>query len=342
MNLTIADADALDSARWNQQLSSLGGPIQLTPEWAAFVSAKDHVLPLFVSGGLDDEPGAAIVYLSGPAHWPLSRWPTAFTDCVPLATDKIEFLAQLERLLRQRGCISLAINSFAYDKVEPLPLAPLGFTEKARLEFVLPLEGGLDAAWRGTRPTLRNDIRRFERSRVSCNTRGDRGIAAVLHGIEEATTARHRTQGKEGLSMREATYDALWATLVNTGRARAYLAERDGVPLASVVIGSCGANAYYLYGGSTPDGLALNAPKGLLWFAIQREYEMGVREFNLGGMNAAAAEPSSFDHGLYKFKTAFGAAQRRCISGNKVFRPTIKTLQDRLRTAFQSVRLLRR
>ena len=104
------------------------------------------------------------------------------------------------------------------------------------------------------------------------------------------------------------------------------------------MVGVCGANAYYIYGGATPEGLTLNAPKGLLWFAIQKEYEQGVREFNLGGMPASAAQPSSLDHGLYQFKTSFGGAERSCISGRKVFRPILTTIQTGLRDVNQSIR----
>jgi lipid II:glycine glycyltransferase (peptidoglycan interpeptide bridge formation enzyme) len=111
-----------------------------------------------------------------------------------------------------------------------------------------------------------------------------------------------------------------------------------GVPIASVVVGTCGGKAYYLYGGATPDGLALNAPKGLLWFAVQQEYGNGVREFNLGGMSATADRPDSLDHGLYKFKTGFGASQRSCISGRKVLRPVVVKLHAQLHAAVQSLR----
>ena len=244
-------------------------------------------------------------------------------------------LVDLEPVLRRRGVSEFQLNSFAYNGASPIPLVPLGYAETARFEFALSLDQGTDAVWRGVRSTLRNDIRRFERSGVVCRVRSDRGVVSALHGIELETAARHRARGKQGNPMREATYEALWETLVKPGRVRVYLAERDGVPIASVVIGVCGANAYYLYGGAITDGLSLNAPKGLLWFAIQQEYAEGVREFNLGGMSATAADPSSLDHGLYKFKTGFGAVERSCISGRKVLRPLLVTVQARLRGVFR-------
>lgn len=330
--------ETVDAACWNQQIVSLNGPMQLTTEWASFVCAKDRLQPLFIESGSGDAAVVAIVYLSSSSKWPLSRWPVASADSLPLAGDRTRALADIELALRRRGVSEFQLNSFAYDGAAPFPLAPQGYAEMARYEFVLSLDQGVDVAWRATRPTLRNDIRRFERSGVMCRIRPDRGVVSELHGIEQETASRHRAQGKTGNPMREATYEALWETLVRTGRARIYTAEKAGVPIASVVIGVCGANAYYLYGGATPNGLALNAPKGLLWFAIQQEYAAGVREFNLGGMSATAADPGSLDHGLYKFKTAFGAAERLCISGQKILRPELVAAKTGLRTFIRRVR----
>ncbi len=203
----------------------------------------------------------------------------------------------------------------------------MGYFETSRYEFMLSLENGIDAAWRGTRSTLRNDIRRFERSGVVCCVRSDHGAMSALRDIDQETAIRHRMQGKPVTAMPEASFDALWHNLVNTGRVRIYLAEKNGIPIASVVVGQCGKNAYYLYGGATRDGLSINAPKGLLWCAIKNEYAQGIREFNLGGMAASAAEPNSIDHGLYKFKTGFGGIKRYCISGNLTLQPLlVKTL----------------
>lgn len=330
--------ETVDATRWNQRIASLNGPMQLTTEWVSFVCTKDRLHPLFLESSQGDDSIAAIVYLASSSKWPLSCWPLASADCIPLASNRAGALADLELVLRRQGVSEFQLNSFAYDGASPIRLAPLGYAETERYEFVLSLEQGGDAILRGMRPTLRNDIRRFERSSVVCRTRLDYGVVSALHGIEQETALRHRAQGKQGNPMRETTYVALWENLIKTGRARVYLAEKEGVAIASVVVGVCGANAYYLYGGATPDGLALNAPKGLLWFAIQQEYEEGVREFNLGGMAASAAQPDSLDHGLYKFKTGFGACERSCISGRKVLRPALVKMQAQLRGVVQSLR----
>ena len=304
--------------------------MQLTTEWAAFACSQNNLRPLFLESSQGDNSFAAIVYLPASGKWPMSRWPSASADCIPLAIDRATAIAEIEDILHRQGVSEFQLNSFAYDGASPIQLAPLGYAENARIEFALSLEKGLEATWNGMRPTLRNDIRRFERSGVECRLRSDEGVVSALHGIEQETALRHRAQGKPGSPMREATYRALWEHLVKSGRARVYLAEKNGAAIASAVIGGFGPNSYYLYGGAIPDGLSLNAPKGLLWFAIQQEFAEGVREFNLGGMSATAARPDSIDHGLYKFKTGFGATERSCISGHKVILPVIVATQAHL------------
>lgn len=331
--------ETVDSSRWNQRIVSLNGPMQLTTEWVSFVCAKDNLRPCFLESRHGDDAIVAIVYVSSSNRWPLSRWPAASADCIPIANDRARAIAAIETVLRRRGVSEFLLNSFAYDDATPVHLAPLGYVEKARYEFALSLGQGIDKVWSGLRPTMRNDIRRFGRTGVACHARADQGLVSALHGIEKETALRHRAQGKPGNPMRESTYEALWQYLVQTGRARVYLAEKDGVSLSSVVVGVCGTNAYYLYGGSTVEGLALNAPKALLWFAIEQEYGEGVRDFNLGGMAATAAQADSLDHGLYKFKTGFGATERACISGRKVLRPVLVNAQAHL---LRIVRNLRR
>ena len=324
MNKLFSSND-IDPIHWNERIVSLDGPMQLTTEWASFVCAKDNLRSFFFQSDNGDTSVASIIYLSSSSQWPLSRWPSASTDCIPLAGDRSEVIYELELALRKLGVIDLQLNSFAYESPSPIQLAQFGYEETARYEFVLSLQNGIDAVWLGTRATLRNDIRRFERSGIVCRTRSEKEIISALHKIEMETALRHRANGKHGNPMRKATYESLWTHVVNTGRAHIYLAEKEGEAIASVVIGVCGKNAYYLYGGATHEGLANNAPKGLLWFAIQQEYESGIREFNLGGMSVTAENPDSLDHGLFKFKTAFGATQRSCISGHKELRPILVT-----------------
>jgi lipid II:glycine glycyltransferase (peptidoglycan interpeptide bridge formation enzyme) len=132
---------------------------------------------------------------------------------------------------------------------------------------------------------------------------------------------RHREQGKASAELSRRKIELLWKHVVRPGRARAYFALKAEAAVSAVVVGTCGPRGYLLYSGSTSDGLNTHASKGLLWHAIQTEYERGIREFNLGGMAEIAAREDSVDHGLYRFKRGFGGEERICTGGYKVLRP---------------------
>lgn len=328
--MNVITIEALDSERWNQRIADIAAPMQLTTEWAAFVQAKDGVRPYFYESS-DGTSACGILYLASSSRWPLSLWPTAFSDCLPVGPGDSTALPAVEQLLRERGVVEFQQNSFAFDGDAPFDLASLGFSTLERLEFGLSLQDGCESAWQRFRPTLRNDLRRFERCGVVCALRNDLDLVGVLHAIEQETAVRHQTQGKVVRPMVREVYQMLWTHLVRPGRARVYIAEQADNALAFAVIGAIGEQAYYIYGGAKPEALKLNAPKGLLWYAIQAEYERGVRHMNLGGMAASAAQPESVDHGLYKFKTAFGASETRCVSGRKTLRPVTASTLSRLR-----------
>lgn len=319
MRFTVSEE--VDSSCWNAKVLAAGGPVQLTAEWTKFVAAKDGSEPLYVDGGTSDDPVLAVVYLARSVLWPVARWPTASAECLPLARDSMAAVTALEQMLRERRCSEVTLNSYA--ATEAVPLHRIGYTETRRLEFELSLSSGVESTWRGFRATLRQRLRQFEKSRCTCRIRTDDEALAAFCAIEAETFERHRRLGKIYQPTREETFSLLWTTVLNSGRARAYFAEKEGRPVAGAIVGSYGDRAYYLYGGATQLGLSVQAPKGLLWFAIQREYERGVRRFNLGGMSQDAVQPDSVDYGLYEFKRGFGASERVCISGHKILIPWV-------------------
>ena len=110
-------------------------------------------------------------------------------------------------------------------------------------------------------------------------------------------------------------YRALARTVVADGGARILVARLDGRPLSCLLIGELGPRAYYLMGGSSPEGLTLNAASLLMWRASGLLRERGVDHLNLGGVPAHAEEEDAVEHGLYRFKDGFGARRFLCRSG---------------------------
>ncbi len=282
--------------------------------------------PLFLEG----EGGglAAVAYVARPSRWPLSQWATIHCDALPACPDVVAALRPLEETLRGHGGVDLSLGSFAAPAT--VELAPHGYAETRRLEFVLGLDGGLDAVYRGFRKTQRHEIRKFEGSGAVCVDAGDAASIDWFCSIEAATVERHRAQGKGYACTSRRTLELLWEEVVRTGRGRAYFALREGVAVSTAVVGICGPRLYLLYSGSTPDGFSIHASKGLLWHVMNQEYDRGVRECNLGGVPPGSSAPDSVDHGLYRFKQGFGGVERVCISGQKVLRPAAARCREAL------------
>lgn len=82
--------------------------------------------------------------------------------------------------------------------------------------------------------------------------------------------------------------------------------------LAGALVGWAGDRAFYVMGGSTPDGYRAAASVWLQWRIMSLLIERGCRHYSLGGSPAGVAASDHPAHGLYKFKMGFGAEVLRC------------------------------
>jgi hypothetical protein len=97
-----------------------------------------------------------------------------------------------------------------------------------------------------------------------------------------------------------------------------YAAMHRGQALSAALVGWAGKRAYYVSGGSTPEGYAHNAS---VWLHLQIALAFqsaGFSHYCLGGVPASAADPGDAGHGLHRFKTGFGALVRPCAGARWV------------------------
>ncbi len=98
-----------------------------------------------------------------------------------------------------------------------------------------------------------------------------------------------------------------------------YAVMHEGQPLSAALVGWAGRRAYYVSGGSTPDGYARNAS---IWLHLQISLAFqsaGFTHYSLGGAPASAGDPGDPSHGLHRFKTGFGAEVSACAGARWVF-----------------------
>ena len=63
------------------------------------------------------------------------------------------------------------------------------------------------------------------------------------------------------------------------------IARKDGADIAGMTIGHSGQNAVYLFGATSETGRRLNAGHYLMWQSILRCRELGLKCFDLGGID---------------------------------------------------------
>ena len=113
---------------------------------------------------------------------------------------------------------------------------------------------------------------------------------------------------------RDEQYGIMARTLFPSG-ARLFLGRLEGEVVSSILVCTSGSQAYYFLGGTNARGLAANAATLVMWEISCRLYESGFEVLNLGGVPARATDPDSAEHGLFRFKDGWGAAQVPCRSG---------------------------
>lgn len=160
----------------------------------------------------------------------------------------------------------------------------------------------------------RADVRRAERNGVTVRV----GAAADLdtfYAIMAATSARQQF----GIHARD-YYATAWRLFGDA--ARLLLAEHDGAAVAAFLIFGWGAEAQYMYSGSTDAGLKLGANHLLQWHALQWARERGCARYDFWGIpdafgqmaqaegaELAALETAAKSHplgGVYRFKKGWG------------------------------------
>jgi hypothetical protein len=105
-------------------------------------------------------------------------------------------------------------------------------------------------------------------------------------------------------------------------------AWRGTEPLAAALIGWGNRHAFYVMGGSTPAGYACAAATWLHWTIMGQLAAHGFTAYNLGGTPVGAQHADNPAHGLFRFKTGFGARIWRCRGMRLTLRPGHRRAHD--------------
>lgn len=318
------DTQSQPPSGWDAALTDAGGVVFHSEAWAAYKVQEGGGEPLFCLWR-DSGDGAVVgraLAIRRPSRDSLAGKLAAKLqfDSPPVGTLEGDFLSPLRAWARSApALVGVGLGSFdaLREWAEPSPPAP-----RARFEFVLP-PGGVEEVWGEMRQLARRKVKRARKSdfetRLADSVADLHAFAAVHAETEERL---RRTKGYVPGSRRSPEgFAAALEVLRAAGAGRLYAAYRGEQLEAGVVFATFAGRAYMIYSGATDAGRELGAPFLVLYDALCDLRGAGYATINLGGAGGDAAEPSSSEHGLYQFKTRFGAAAEGRTSGQMELRP---------------------
>ncbi len=169
---------------------------------------------------------------------------------------------------------------------------------------IVDLAGGESDILSRMRQTTRNGIRRAYKSGVTFRIR-EGELPSEWYRLYAETSVRKGFYRED-----ESYFHRLFDPSLLRGDASdpafyALSAEKDGVLLAGVIVGSMGRRGYYLYAGSSLERRDCMPNYGLQWETIRLLRERGCVSYDLMGV-PPNGDPRHSMYGLYTFKTGLG------------------------------------
>ena len=287
---------------WPHWVEACGGGVFHTPAGVLVGAPEGEVVYVHLVAGGETRGIAVGVRSRCRLSWRVRHAHFPALPALAPGIDVGDALEALRDVLRKAGIAEVEIGSYDASYVPADGIEP-------RLEYVVsfPQTGDVTSAW-GT--THRRHVRRGDRD--GWTTRlllGDEARTAIL-GIQQSTAERAASLHR-GFAPAQVTgwVSLVTATLPLPDWGLAVVgAYRDTTLLAALLLGWAGQRAFYLIGGSTPDGYQCGAAPWLHAQAMTMLARRGIQRYNLGGTPLDAAEESSPAHGLYRFKTGFGVS----------------------------------
>lgn len=186
-----------------------------------------------------------------------------------------------------------------------------------RAVWRLPIDKSLEDLRSNLAKDHRYFVRRAQRSGVAVRE-GGRDDLPLFHGLLAETAKR------KGFPTRSLGYfQAMWRHLRPGGNVRLFISEGPDGPLAAVLLGVMGDQAWGLYQGTSNQHRNLGPSYYLIWEMITRLAGEGFTLFDLGGVDW---KPTA-DSGLEHFKAGFGGSRVEYIGDyDYVFRPALYAL----------------
>lgn len=170
---------------------------------------------------------------------------------------------------------------------------------------ILELTSTLEDLLAGMKPKGRYNIRLAEKKGVTVR-KGTKKDLQTFFELYKTTYTRNKFNGKD-----KELFDLLFQTMGNA--IEIYIAELDGVALASALVVHYGKRTTYLYGASSHNNKKVMAPYALHWHIIKEAKKNGAMVYDFWGIAKNVDNEKHAWHGITRFKKKFGGTQKNFI-----------------------------
>ena len=299
MHWTIGEACPAD---WSALIEECGGGFHHSPAWLRVTSRAGK--PVFVKYLSDEGIAGIALGLSNGNH--ISK--QCYFPTLP-AMGQVdlgnEALLELASFLRGKGA---SLVRFGSSEASWLPGPAIPSNGWPRLEYFVDLSVDSEDLAKQFGSTHRRNVRRGCRDGWElCELEGEEAVG-ILHDVRVRASDRAKDRG-DGFAVRapmDGVFDPTGSLKAKWG-AKTFAACDGPTPLSAALVGWAGRRAFYVAGGSTPEGYRRSAAVWLHWSIMKQLAEQGFQVYNLGGTPESAQQPDHPAHGLYRFKKDFGA-----------------------------------
>ena len=248
---------------------------------------------------------------------------------LPVFIEKSEkvtncFWTGLQEYCQKRRVFQLDLNAFNSFPIEVPNVGTMVQITK-RKEYILDLRQIKKYGKKGLSSNHRRNITKGERADLSCHMKYD--FEACQDHVQMIMHSMRRRQNRGQSVYYEPSAEKSFA-YVQCGAGFIMQAKRDNSLVSSLMILKSSRQAYYISGGTSPEGMQIGAAHFLMWKVIKHLSATGVSTLNLGGVSEKDTP------GLERFKAGFGSMpidlpHRSFIMGSPWMYRIIKTFSNK-------------
>jgi peptidoglycan pentaglycine glycine transferase (the first glycine) len=327
--------------QWNEFIS--GCPqahVLQSPAWGELKSQFGWESCWVIHGKL----GAQILFQKVPLGYQVAYLPRGPISCEGAVFDHPDwndFQKDLDILCRERKAVFLKIEPDCWQENDSLtPVPPAGYKPSPHSiqpprTILISLEGSEDEILARMKSKTRYNIRLAEKKGITVRQLDDVG---PFYYLLENTSDR----AAFGIHTKE-YYQKAFELFQKSGECQLFLAEYEGLPLASIMVFLRGKRSWYFYGASSNQHRERMPTYLVQWEAIRWAKQHGCQNYDLWGvpdedgdtLEKNFADRSDGLWGVYRFKRGFGGELKRvCGPWDRVYHPSIYflyTLRSRVK-----------